>query len=67
MYNPLYGLHRVKGQGYRPEVVWFPGVRSLWYREHTGSFPQGWDSLQTEAQVKDVQNHLTGLLCKIPE
>ena len=42
-----------------------PGMRILWDRNHTRCFPQEWNSLQTEAQIEDVQEYTTELVCTI--
>ena len=63
--DPLHGLHQVRGQSHWPEVVGLPGVCSLRYRNHTQCFPQELDSFQTEAQVEDVQEYSTELVCTV--
>ncbi|XP_059210435.1 scavenger receptor cysteine-rich type 1 protein M130-like [Centropristis striata] len=47
-----------------------PGVlqgAKSWGPLQTAGFPQDRHSLQTEAQVEDVQEHLTELVCTVPE
>ena len=55
----------MRSEGHGSEVVGLPGVRCLWDRNHAGSFPQRWDPLQTQAQVENVQQHLTELVCTV--
>ena len=59
------GLHQVRGQSHWPEVVGLPGVCSLWDRNHAQCFPQEWNSLQTEADIEDVQEYSTELVCTV--
>lgn len=43
-------------------MVQLSEVRSLWYWDHTGGFPQHWYHLQSESQVEVVQYDTTELV-----
>lgn len=63
----LHGLHQVRSQGNRPEVVRVLGALRLQYQDHTGGLPQGRDFLQAQAQVKQVPDHTTELVSTVLE
>lgn len=65
--DPLQGLHQERGEGYWPEVIRLTGMCRPGIRDHTRCLPLERNSLQTEAQVEDVQKNPAELICTLLE
>lgn len=57
--KPLRGLHHIRNPGLMSVVVGLPGVCDHWHRNDVWSCPQFRNPLHSQAQVKDMQDHLT--------
>ena len=63
--EPLHGLHQVGSQCYQSVKIELPGASIFWHWNHTGSVLQFRNSLQTQDQVEDMQDHMTEEKSKI--
>lgn len=61
--GPVHGPHQVGGQGDGSVMVLLLCLCDLGVLNHTGGLPQDCDLLLAEAQVKEVPQDMTELVC----